>query len=53
MSLRLKLVSALGVLLALGLLAFGVGTYTRYSAAEYRRLDERLSSSTLDRKSVV
>ncbi len=46
MSLRAKLVSALGVLLALGLLAFGIGTYNRYSSAEYRRLDERLSSSS-------
>jgi len=46
MSLRAKLVTALGVLLALGLLAFGVGTYNRYSSAEYRRLDERLSSTS-------
>ena len=34
-------------LLAVGLLAFGVGTYNRYSSAEYRRLDDRLSSSVL------
>lgn len=47
MSLRLKLVTALGVLLAVGLLAFGVGTYTRYSSAEYRRLDDRLRNSSL------
>lgn len=45
MSLRAKLVTALGVLLAVGLLAFGVGTYVRYSAAEYHRLDDRLSNS--------
>lgn len=45
MSLRAKLVTALGVLLTLGLLAFGVGTYTRYSSAEYRRLDDRLTST--------
>ena len=45
MSLRAKLVTALGVLLAVGLLAFGVGTYTRYSAAEYHRFDDRLRSS--------
>lgn len=45
MSLRAKLVAALGALLALGLLAFGVGTYNRYSSAEYRRLDDRLSST--------
>ena len=47
MSLRAKLVTALGVLLALGLLAFGIGTYTRYSTAEYRRLDDRLRNSAL------
>lgn len=45
MSLRAKLVTALGVLLTLGLLAFGVGTYNRYSSAEYRRLDDRLTST--------
>ncbi len=45
MSLRAKLVSALGVLLAVGLLAFGVGTYIRYSTALYRKLDDRLRSS--------
>jgi two-component system, OmpR family, sensor kinase len=45
MSLRAKLVIALGAMLALGLLAFGIGTYSRYSAAEYRRLDDRLRSS--------
>ncbi|HEX3090227.1 MAG TPA: HAMP domain-containing sensor histidine kinase, partial [Ilumatobacteraceae bacterium] len=45
MSLRAKLVIALGTMLAIGLLAFGIGTYNRYSAAEYRRLDERLRSS--------
>src|SRR4249920_1451982 len=45
MSLRAKLVIALATLLALGLLAFGIGTYNRYSSAEYRRLDERLSAS--------
>ena len=32
---------ALGTMLAIGLLAFGIGTYNRYSAAEYRRLDDR------------
>lgn len=37
--------TALGVLLTVGLLAFGVGTYNRYSTAEYRRLDDRLRSS--------
>jgi two-component system, OmpR family, sensor kinase len=45
MSLRAKLVIALGAMLALGLLAFGIGTYSRYSSAEYRRLDDRLGSS--------
>lgn len=47
MSLRAKLVIALGVMLALGLLAFGIGTYSQYSSAEYRRLDDRLRSSLL------
>lgn len=47
MSLRVKLVTALGVLVALGLLAFGIGTYIRYSSAEYRRLDDRLRSSSV------
>ena len=45
MSLRAKLVIALGTMLAIGLLAFGIGTYNRYSSAEYRRLDERLRAS--------
>ena len=45
MSLRAKLVSALGALLALGLLAFGIGTYNRYSTAEYSRLDDKLRTS--------
>jgi two-component system, OmpR family, sensor kinase len=45
MSLRAKLVIALATMLAVGLLAFGIGTYNRYSAAEYRRLDERLRSA--------
>lgn len=47
MSLRAKLVIALGALLALGLLAFGIGTYARYSASEYRRLDDRLRNSSI------
>jgi two-component system OmpR family sensor kinase len=47
MSLRAKLVAALGALLALGLLAFGAGTYSRYSTAEYRRLDDRLRNSSI------
>ncbi len=47
MNLRTKLVVALGALLGVGLLAFGIGTYNRYSSAEYRRLDDRLSSSVL------
>ena len=46
MSLRAKLVSALGVLLAVGLLAFGVVTYNRYSTVAYRKLDDRLRSSS-------
>lgn len=47
MSLRTKLVAALGVLLTAGLLAFGIGTYARYSAAEYSRLDTGLRTSAL------
>lgn len=47
MNLRTKLVVALGALLGVGLLAFGIGTYNRYSSAEYHRLDDRLSSSVL------
>ncbi len=42
MSLRAKLVAALGLLLTAGLVAFGVVTYNRYSAAEYSRLDNQL-----------
>ena len=41
-SLRLRLVGALAVLLVVGLAAFGVGTYIRYSRSEYRQLDQRL-----------
>ena len=47
MSLRAKLVTALGVMLALGLLAFGIAIYSCYSSAEYRRLDNRLRSTLL------
>ncbi len=42
MSLRVRLVLALGALLVLGLAAFGIGTYARYARSEYNRLDERL-----------
>jgi two-component system, OmpR family, sensor kinase len=45
MSLRLRLVAALGALLTVGLVAFGVGTYKRYSDSEYQRLDARLRQS--------
>ena len=44
MSLRFRLVAALGALLVLGLAAFGVGTYVRYAGSEYERLDQRLQS---------
>lgn len=44
MSLRLRLVLALGALLVTGLAAFGVGTYVRYSASEFNRLDDRLQT---------
>ena len=47
MSHRLRLVAALGVLLTVGLVAFGFGTYNRYAGDEYRRLDERLRGSIM------
>ncbi|MEO7370021.1 MAG: HAMP domain-containing sensor histidine kinase, partial [Ilumatobacteraceae bacterium] len=38
-------VAALGALSAVGLLAFGLVAYSRYSSAEHRRLDDRLRDS--------
>ena len=43
-TLRLRLVVALGLLLTAGLAAFGIATYARYSSSEYRRLDQRLEA---------
>ncbi|MCU1345648.1 MAG: histidine kinase, partial [Acidimicrobiia bacterium] len=45
MSLRARLVGALGVLLALGLAVFGLTTYGFYSRSQYSRLDDQLRSS--------
>jgi two-component system OmpR family sensor kinase len=45
MSLRARLVSALAALLVIGLGAFGVATYARYSRAENQRLDTQLRSA--------
>jgi two-component system OmpR family sensor kinase len=42
MSLRVRLVVALGLLLTIGLVAFGFGTYGPYSSSQYRKLDDRL-----------
>lgn len=42
MSLRARLVLALGLLLLIGLGAFGLGAYARYSASERATLDDRL-----------
>jgi two-component system, OmpR family, sensor kinase len=47
MSLRAKLVAALGLLLTVGLFAFGLATYNRYASAQYDRLDGDLRSLTL------
>ncbi len=45
MTLRARLVAALGLLLAIGLTVFGFGTYTSYSRSLYRRLDDQLQSA--------
>ena len=45
MTLRFRLVASLGVLLALGLLAFGFGTYGSYSRSQWSALDEQIRSS--------
>jgi two-component system OmpR family sensor kinase len=42
MSLRAKLVAALGLLVAIGLTVFGFATYARYSRTQYDRLDDQL-----------
>ncbi len=45
MTLRFRLVAALGLLLAAGLAVYGYGTYTAYSRSQYQRLDDQLRSS--------
>ncbi len=45
MSLRARLVAALGLLLIVGLTAFGFGTYVRYSRSQFQSLDDQLRSS--------
>ena len=45
MTLRLRLVAALVGLVTVGLALFGVGTYTRYRASQYQRLDEQIRGS--------
>ena len=45
-TLRLRLVGALGLLLALGLGGFGAGTYAAYRSSQYRRLDDQLRSNS-------
>ena len=47
-SLRLRLVVALGALLVAGLAAFSVATYSRYSRSEYNQLDARLKQQFFD-----
>ena len=46
MTLRTRLVVALGVLLALGLGVFGASTYTAYRRTQYQRLDDQLRSAS-------
>ena len=45
MTLRARLVTALGAFVTLGLAAFGFATYVRYSNVEYQRLDDQLRSA--------
>ncbi len=45
MTLRARLITALAVLVTVGLAAFGYATYARYSNAEYQRLDDGLRSA--------
>jgi two-component system OmpR family sensor kinase len=47
MTLRFRLVAALGLLLAAGLAVYGYGTYTAYSRSQYQRLDDQLRNSAL------
>jgi two-component system OmpR family sensor kinase len=45
MTLRVRLVAALSLLLIVGLVVFGIGTYSAYSRAEYLHLDDQLRST--------
>lgn len=45
MTLRARLVLALGAFVTIGLVAFGSATYVRYSRVEYQRLDDNLRSA--------
>ena len=45
MTLRVRLVGALSILLIVGLVVFGIGTYSAYSRAEYQHLDDQLRST--------
>lgn len=45
MTLRARLVTALGAFVTLGLVAFGFATYVRYSRVEYQRLDGQLRTA--------
>jgi two-component system OmpR family sensor kinase len=45
MTLRFRLVTALGVLLLAGLAVFGYGTYQAYSRSQYQRLDDQVRNS--------
>ena len=45
MTLRARLVTALGAFVTVGLVAFGFATYVRYSRVEYQRLDDQLRTA--------
>jgi two-component system OmpR family sensor kinase len=45
MTLRARLVTALGAFVTVGLVAFGFATYVRYSRVEYQRLDDQLRAA--------
>ena len=45
MTLRARLVITLGIFVSIGLAAFGIATYVRYSNVEYQRLDDQLRAA--------
>src|SRR5436309_3863850 len=45
MTLRIRLVLALLAMLTVGLVVFGVATYTFYSRSQYKRLDDQVRAS--------